>query len=193
MAELNGSSNLLHKAHSLCATGRSLDALKLCLPYAEAGDVGCARLVGWIYCTGGPSIDKDLHEAGRWLALASDSGDPLATYLLGTVLYDSGQSEAAIEKFRDAGERGVSAGFFQIGKLYDVGSGVELNKGKAFDYYCQSSNMGHIFARRRVASMLIEGRKGLLGRIVGVPMLIFAIALGACVAITDPHGERTYS
>ncbi len=192
MTELKGSNDLLQKAHSLCADGQALDALKLCLPKAEAGDIACARLVGWIYCTGGTSVEKSPQEAKHWLTLASDNGDPLATYLLGTVLIEDGDTQAAIERFHRAGEQGVSAGLYQLGKLYDVGSGVEKDKERAYDFYRRSASMGHVFARRQVARMLIEGHRGVVGWFIGVPMLTAAIVWGAYTAATDPYGERTY-
>ncbi|GMQ75499.1 MAG: hypothetical protein BMS9Abin01_0749 [Gammaproteobacteria bacterium] len=192
MAELKGSNDLLQKAHSLCADGHTLDALKLCLLNAEAGDIACARLVGWIYCKGGASVEKNPREAKRWLTLASDNGDPLATYLLGTFLFEDGKTETAIEKFHRAGEQGVSSGLYQLGKMYEVGYGVEKDKERAYNYYRQSASMGPAFARRRVAGMLIGGHRGVIGRLVGIPMLVVSIVLGIYTAVTDPYGERIY-
>lgn len=183
---------LLDQAHSLCAKGQKLDALTLCLPKAKDGDIACARLVGWIYSTGGVSVEKDTREAQRWLTVASDRGDALATYLLGTVLFERGESTAATKQFRKAGEKGVSAGLFQLGKMYELGSGVDKDEERAYECYRQSASMGHIFARRRVASMLIGGHRGAVGRLAGVPMLLVAIILGTRTAVADPYSERTF-
>ncbi len=184
---------MLTKAHSLCADGRTLDALRLCLPRAEAGDIACARFVGWIYCTGGVSVEKDTEEAKHWLTIASDGGDALATYLLGTVLFERGETKTAIEQFRRASEQGVSSGLYQLGKMYELGSGVDKDRERAYMYYRQSASMGQVFARRRVASLLIGGHRGVIGRLVGIPILVAAIVLGIYTAVTDPYGERIYS
>ena len=148
--------------------------------------------MGWIFCTGGETVEKDPDEAKRWLTIASDNGDALATYLLGTILFVSGEKKAAMERFREAGERGVSSGLYQLGKLYEIGSGIDKDGEQAYEYYRQSASMGHVFARRRVASMLIGGHRGLIGRLVGIPMLVVAIVLGICTAVADPYGEITF-
>ncbi len=186
------SNDFLVKVYRLCADGQTQAAMQLCLPKAETGDIGCARLVGWIYSIGGGSINKDLDEAKRWLTLASGNGDPLATYLLGIVAFEQGDMEAAMARFRKAGDEGVSAGLYQLAKLYELGAGVDKDEAQAYDYYRESASMGHVFARRRVAGMLLGGYKGFFGRLIGIPMLLLAIVLGAYTAVIDPYGEKTY-
>jgi TPR repeat protein len=57
----------------------------------------------------------------------------------------------ANELFLKAGELGCSGGYFNLGKAYEVGRGVDINKKKARHFYELAAIMGNVLARCMLA------------------------------------------
>ena len=66
----------------------------------------------------------------------------------------------AIELWRKAGELGCAVAYFNLGNLYLVGNGVEVDKRKVKYYHELSAMMGSTQARNNLGVMEAEGRDG---------------------------------
>ncbi len=49
-----------------------------------------------------------------------------------------------------------------LGVMYDSGEGVMENKEKAYRYFEQAANMGHLFAQRKMVRKMIKGDLGIM-------------------------------
>ena len=159
---------------------------------AESGDMDAKVFIGWIYSSGTGDIERDYVQAKKWLQEAAEEGIADALYILGTIDYQLGDIEKAIADFESAAEKGYSAAYYQLGKMYHSGFGVAKNPTKAYELFQRGAELGHIFARREIAVYSLKGYKGLLSVPQGLVMFLWSIVYGTLVAIRAPYGERTF-
>ena len=159
---------------------------------AESGDVDSRVFIGWIYSRGGGDVPCDYAKAKEWLQGAVEAGSADALYILGTIDYQLGDVKKAIDKFNSAAEEGYSAAYYQLGKMYQAGFGVARDPGKAYEFFQKGSELGHIFARRELAIILLKGYQGLINIPRGLLLFLWNIIYGTYVAIREPYGERTF-
>ncbi|GMR20209.1 MAG: hypothetical protein BMS9Abin36_0804 [Gammaproteobacteria bacterium] len=183
---------ILERARKLYFQGKYNKALELYLPFAETGHVDSQVFVGWLYSKGSNDVEKNLEQAKRWLVPAAKSGNVDAIYLLGTVYYMLGDYNQAVSIFNHAAELGYSAAYYQLGKIYFTAEVVEKDIELAYKYFKKASDLGHIFAKREVALMLIKGYQGSLNIPKGMILLAASIVTGIYKAFKDPYGEITF-
>ncbi len=172
--------------------GKHEEALKLYLPLAESGNVGCQLFVGLLYSTGGRGVPRNFDAARKWLNLAAEAGNADARYALGVEDWNLGDYSAAADNFQYAATLGHSAAYYQLARMYRYGVGFEKNLGKAFELYEEAARRGHIFARRDIAIMLIKGYKGWRMVPLGFIKWLASIAVGIRTAVKDPYSEQTF-
>ena len=68
------------------------------------------------------------------------------------------KKQKAIQKLKDAAEKGDADSIYQLGILYDIGDGVLRNKKKAFNYFAKAADMGLPLAQFRLATCYEYGR-----------------------------------
>lgn len=180
------------EARRLVEAGLYFEAIKLCQPLAESGDLESRSLLGWVYLKGGPSIRKNLDRASSWLAPAAKLGHPSSAYLLGIVCYESGDFSDARQWFEVAARGGYSAGCYQLAKMYQNGFGTEKDTHRANMLYRRAAEMGHLFARREVAANDFRAATGITDKMRAWILLVWAILSGIRTAIADPYDEKTY-
>ena len=92
---------------------------------------------------------------------AVKSGDPTAQYKLGLFYLEGSHglkqnySEAA-RWFRRSAEKGNSSAMFQLGKLYEEGSGVEQDTDEALKWYQAAADGGNEEAKSRLKASILE-------------------------------------
>lgn len=176
-------------AKSLFLAGDYQEAFPICLRAAERGDYYNALAVGWMYLTGS-GVEKCIENAIKWLRLSTESGDPMAAFYLGRAYEMNGDAAAAVSLYEWSAEQKFSPGYYRLAELYVAGEGVERNVPRAYALYEQAMELGHLFAKVKVASFLIRGYNGWVGRIRGAFVLSSA-AVAVCIAvILNPESER---
>ena len=93
--------------------------------------------------------------------IQSDISD--AYYILGSYYERGGNGlpqnyQKANELYLKAAERGCADGYYNIGVAYDVGKGVDVDKGKAKHYWELAAMAGYVDARYNLGMM--EGKAG---------------------------------
>ena len=107
----------------------------------------------------GPAADRELARALAEVRERATSGDVVAQFSLGSILYYGADDTAqAIEWFRKAAAQQYSPAEFQIGQLYDFGFGVVQSDGEALSWYRRAAEHGHAAAERAVGDFYQKGR-----------------------------------
>lgn len=147
-------------AYGAFQRGFFLTALELALPRAERNDAAAQTLIAQIYA-GGLGVPMSMEKAASWYRLASNNGDPLATFEL-ALLYQSGRGverdrARAAELFRKASDAGNIAARYNLGLLHVEGVYAEPSLVKAAQMIGEAATAGLPEARYDYGSMLMEG------------------------------------
>lgn len=140
--------------------GYYLTALELALPRAEEGSAPAQTLIAQIYANG-LGVPANITTAASWYQLASENGDPLATFEL-ALLYQTGEGverdrQRAAELFRAAADAGNIMAKYNLGLLHVEGIYVEPSLTKAAELIAAAAAGGVPEARYDYAGMLMEG------------------------------------
>jgi uncharacterized protein len=163
----------LTRAHSLLASdpGQALTELKA---LADRGSVMSMLYIANAYRNGVGS-GTDLQQAEEWYRRAMDRGSVLGSYELGRVYYEMENYPKAEKAFRAGESQNYAPSINMLGMMHLGGTGVEQNTGKARDLLERASALGHIFAKRNLAFLLITGRYGLREFLRGVGLFLLTI------------------
>jgi hypothetical protein len=176
-------------ADGLFQKGNYKEALERYRILAEAGFVEAQLRVAWMYHTG-HGVNVDLDQARGWYLKAAQSNSLEAQFYLATLYRTEKLYMEGIKLFEKCAEQNYMPAIYQLGKMYELGEGVSLDKEKAQSYYRQAARMGHLTAQRELAVMMIRGQMG-YGRVPqGVLMLIRVIVSGFRLGLIDPNSDR---
>ena len=117
---------------------------------ADAGRVHAQYELGKIY-RDGRGVEKDALLAAAWLTRAAEQGSDAASYALGALLLTGGEGLAkdilsALNWLRRSAEDGNQYAQYTLGKLYFTGQDVKQDRGRAWEYFCQSAEQGNEYA-----------------------------------------------
>jgi len=126
----------------------------------------------------------DLDKAEGWYKRAVALGSGRAMYGLGLVHLARRDLGAAIEALQAAGHRGCGAALWALGLLYrQGGEGMTSDIALARAYFERGASLGHVWASRSLALMLMTGQFGFwqrlrgyakyLGGFIAAPLAIF--------------------
>ena len=105
------------------------------------------------------AADEDVDRAWATLHLNASSGNVVAQFSLGAMLYFSGVDVAqGIEWIRKAAVQDFAPAEFHVGQLYDFGLGVEPDERQALAWYRKAADHGSAAAQRQVAEFYRRGR-----------------------------------
>lgn len=141
----------------------------------------------------GIGVSVDLESAKRWLKLASDAGSREAPHQLGLLLLDLKEYQQAIEMFRLGSSWHYLPSLYRLGVMFSDGVGVDPQETLARDFFEKASAGGHVFAKRRLASMLLRGSGGSRNIPGGVWLYISGLAEAIVGAVLEPQGQRMRS
>ena len=127
---------------------------------ADDGDRFAQGEVGDCY-SAGDGVECDIERAKQYHSMAVEQG---VVYYLNAVGQDFAKCEdyaSANAWYRKAGEKGDGNGWFNLGKLYDKGNGVAVDKEKAMELYQKSYEMGDDSSGKAALNLgfLYEGNK----------------------------------
>ena len=103
--------------------------------------------------------DRDVARALEAARARAASGDVIAQFSLGAILYYAGTDAAqAIEWIRKAATQQYAPAEFHMGQLYDFGFGVARNDREALAWYRKAAAHGDAAAQRSVGDFYQKGR-----------------------------------
>jgi len=106
--------------------------------------------------------DKDATAALEAARVKAESGDVVAQFSLGAILYyGSANTAQAIDWFRRAAARQYPDAEFQMGQLHDFGFGVARDDAQALAFYRKAAEHGSAAGQRMLGDFYRKGRGGL--------------------------------
>lgn len=139
------------------------EAVKWLKKGAELGDADCQSVLGHEYWSGVNSLGlpKDGRLATYWLEKAVAQNDDFAMMVLAG-MYDEGKLvkrdiQKANELCRKAAELGNPNGAYNYAYAYEIGDGVDIDKGTAFKWMKKAAELGHIRAQLELAYFFATG------------------------------------
>ncbi len=145
-------------------------AFELYMNLAEKGDVRIQSITGFMYLRG-RGVSKDLQQARKWFEVAATKGDSEAEYYLGRLSVISCDYVAAAQWFDKAAQGGFSPAMYRLAILYIVGKGVDKNMALAIDLLENAAERRNVWAKFRLARLLLAGHAGPKGLVRGIGML----------------------
>ncbi|KAH3732075.1 hypothetical protein Pelo_17090 [Pelomyxa schiedti] len=125
---------------------------------AQLGHVAAQQAVGWCYLTGGTRsgrCKKNVVEAVKWLAMASEAGDAWGQYNMAT-LYETGCKEAgvrndvaeAVRLYRLSAAQGLSEAQYELGVILldgtdTGGGGLQQQREEGVRWLSLAAHQGH--------------------------------------------------
>lgn len=176
----------LNEAYGLLETnpGRAIGELE---SLAENGSVLSMIYLGWVYQTG---KNMDLKKAESWLRRACDKGAKLAIYYLGHFYLKQREYEKAREIFMYGDSSDYTPATYCLAEMYVDGSGVNKQIEKARELLEKATALGHVFAKRSLAKLLMSGQFGFFNVFRGFFLLLGALKDGLVVGIKEPSSDR---
>jgi len=104
-------------------------------------------------------VDPEVDRAMAGARVSADSGNVIAQFSLGAMLYYGADDLAqAVEWFRKAAARLYPPAEFQMGQLYDFGFGVTQDDREALAWYRKAADHGSAAGQREVGEFYRKGR-----------------------------------
>ncbi len=125
---------------------------------AELGDVEAQYALGnQFYSDTGTKVD--LKKAKHWYRIAGKSGHADSQTKLGMIYIKQKNYSEAITWLRRAALQDHPQALFQMAKVYDLGTGVLINKGRAHSLYFKAASLGNVEAMVALSESLITESK----------------------------------
>jgi TPR repeat protein len=132
----------------------------------------------------------DLRQAEDWYRRAANSGSLLGTYELGRFCLEMTRYMEAVKAFSAGAARNYSPSMRMLGIMYMEGNGVEKDVPRARALFESAAALGNVFAKRKLAVLLMHGDFGALATLKGGWLFVSALKDAVVVAWTDPSGDR---
>lgn len=184
--------NLREEAHKIASElfdqGKYEDAFQKYIVLANAGSITAQLIIGWMYHSG-LGVEKSLEEAQQWYQKAADANSSEGQFYLGTLYRSKQQYLQAVEWLTKSAAQKYMPASYRLGKMYDIGEGVNKDHIKAYEYFEQAAKMGHLFAQREIAVKMLKGHLGTINIIKGVFKFVRVLFAGARLASKDPDSD----
>lgn len=178
----------LRRAYDLLATAPA-DALVALKGLAKRGSVMSMLYIAEA-CRKGMGTNVDLVQAQDWYRRAANCGSIPASYELGRILFELKNYAKSKEAF-DVGEaHDYAPSINMLGMMYLRGLSVEKNISRARELLERASGLGHVFAKRNLAGLLMRGAYGPLGFLRGVGLFLVAVKDTLTIVLNDPLSDR---
>ena len=115
---------------------------------------------------------EDIDRAIQWYRAAEVRGWPPASHRIGRLEFHNGNMKAALDAFGRGDELKYVPSTFRLGLMYKDGPADLRDADKAMVYLKKASDGGHLFAKRTLALMYMQGKAGVLGVPKGVLTLV---------------------
>ena len=178
-----------YAAYALLEEGRYKEAFEKYRPLAELGSLIAQINLGWMYHKG-RGIPQDFEAAERWYRRAEGSNPPEGQFYLGTLYRTQKQYERALECFERSASQDFMPALHALGKMYNTGQGVDIDKAKAYSYFAQAAQRGHLPSKREIAVQMMKGHHGVACIPQGVYRFIRIFWPALQLFWKDPADER---
>jgi uncharacterized protein len=149
---MRGKSDQLFKdASSAWDSGDLGRAFELFSQAAEAGDASCQLNLGYFYDCG-LHVPRDERLARRWYLQAYRQGEASAASNIATLYRDAHDYGRMIWWWRAAIRMGDGDALLELGRCYESGRGVPIDRDRAADYYVRLLASPHTTETSREAA-----------------------------------------
>jgi TPR repeat protein len=163
-------------------------ALPILAKVADEGSLLSMIYLGDAYRKG-IGVSVDIAEAKKWLRRATDAGSRVAPHQLGLVHLDLKEYQQAEEMFRLGASWHYLPSLYRLGVMFADGVGTTPQPVLAREFFESASSRGHVFAKRRLASMLLRGSGGSVNIPRGVWLFVSGFIDAITGAVSDPVGQ----
>jgi len=129
-------------------------------------------------------------EAERWYRLATTDGSGRGEAYLGSVLRQRQDFKGEREAFETSAAKGYAPATYHLGQMYMFGLGVPVDHERAYAYFEEAANRGHLFARRMLARRMLSGRLGLRCVPAGLAGYLGIVWTALSTGWKDPNAEQ---
>ena len=158
---------------------------------------GRGSLMSMVYLGGayqkGLACLTDAESAKKWLKRATDEGSRVAPHQLGLLYLDLKEYQHAEEMFRLGASWNYLPSLYRLGTMFADGAGVSRQPALAREFFERASSRGHVFAKRRLAGLLLRGAGGSVEIFRGLWLFVLGLAEAIVGAVSDPEGQRMRS
>jgi TPR repeat protein len=138
----------------------------------------------------GQGTPADLAQAGQWFERAANTGSAVGTYAVFAIRFREGRYTEAKDWLERAANQGYTPAIYYLGRLYESGKGVGVDRKKAHEYFERAAAQGHLLAKRQIAVSLLKGEHGLIRVPRGLLMCITVFWSLTRTLAADPTSER---
>lgn len=178
-----------HIAERLLKARRNKEAFEIYRKLAGGGDPNSQVFLGWMLSEGiGTTRNPD--EAFRWFKQAASVGSARGAYACANHLLVQKKYSEAIPYLREAARTEFSPAVLWLGICYLNGRGVEQDIQKGLRLIEDAARLGNWMAKRKVATLKMEGRYGALAIVAGVLTLPVLIVRGLISLMIQGHSEK---
>ena len=129
-------------------------------------------------------------QAGQWFEWAANTGSVQGTYGVFAVRFHQGRYTEAKDCAERAASQGYTPAIYNLGRLYEAGKGVSVDRKKALEYLERAAAQGHLLAKRQIAVSLLKGHRGVIRMPLGLLMWFKVVWSMVREVIRDPTSER---
>lgn len=173
----------LNEAYALLETDPAR-AVRELQSLAEQGSLYGMLYLGWAYQKG-TGTAADAKQAEVWLRRAFEKGSKLAIYYLGHFYLQQQEYSKAHEVFAVGASMQYAPAIYCLGQMYVDGTGVSKQPDKARALLEQATALGHVFAKRSLAKLLISGQFGFFSILRGCSLFLGALKDGFVVGMKE--------
>lgn len=113
----------------------------------------------------------------------------VGTYHLGRTYLRQHRYEEAERTLKEAADANYCLALHQLGKMYDLGTGVARNPSVAKSYLERAMRCGNIFAQRRLGGILIKERSSVRSTLRGIQLIVTGMFTILYIVATE--GEKS--
>ena len=151
---------------------------------AEQGSLYGMLYLGWAYQKG-TGTAADAKQAEAWFRRAFEKGSKLAIYYLGHLYLQQQEYSKAHEVFAVGASMQYSPAIYCLAQMYVDGAGVSKQPDKARALLEQATVLGHVFAKRSLAKLLMSGEFGFFSIFRGCSLFLGALKDGFVVGMKE--------
>lgn len=151
---------------------------------AEQGSLSGMLHLGWAYQKGtGNGVEPE--QAEIWFRRAYEKGSRLAIYYLGHLYLRQKEYSKAHDIFTTGASMDYVPAIYCLGQMYMDGAGVSKQPDKARALLERATALGHVFAKRSLAKLLMSGHFGVLNFFRGCFLVLGALKDGFVVGMKE--------
>uniref|UniRef100_UPI003531EB91 tetratricopeptide repeat protein n=1 Tax=Cupriavidus sp. WGlv3 TaxID=2919924 RepID=UPI003531EB91 len=183
-----GRAELLREAARLCAKDQYAQAFRIYRKLADSGHSESQVFLGWMFAEG-KGVQASQEDAANWFRCAAELGSARGAFYLGRLLTREAKHAEAVTWYQRSATAGYPPSQYRLGVSYLRGHGVRKDLSLACRYLEAAKANGHIFARRELAVMDIQGYRGVARRFLGIIEFLPVLLFGVGVAFTNPYSD----